>query len=155
MQLVALHEHENYCPEMPVSCVQCSKVLMRKNLQVSIIPHLLNFLFRFHVKMERSLCFRAIFFVLIFAVFRKLYRVSSKLFLLCSTGFLKKIKNRKKGFLLPKSANWSISSWKVKVIKETNTSVTLEKNLLRTSQFLGIYWESITGHLFWKTGLQS
>ena len=40
-QLAVLHEHENYCPEMPVSCVRCSKVLIRKKLQVSVISHLL------------------------------------------------------------------------------------------------------------------
>ena len=54
-------------------------------------------------------------------------------------------KKYKKGlFFLPKSANLSILSWKARVIKGTNISVTLEKNLLRAGQILGIFLANFT-----------
>ena len=36
-QFVILHEHENCCPEMPVPCSLCSKVMKRKRLKVSTV----------------------------------------------------------------------------------------------------------------------
>ena len=36
-QFVILNEHEDYCPEMPVPCSLCSKVMKRKRLKVSMV----------------------------------------------------------------------------------------------------------------------
>ena len=36
-QFLILNEHEDYCPEMPVPCSLCSKVMKRKRLKVSMV----------------------------------------------------------------------------------------------------------------------
>ena len=58
-----LHEHENCCPEMQVSCVQCSKVVLRKHVQVSVVLHLLIiFIHILHFSKERSVSFNTMLF---------------------------------------------------------------------------------------------
>lgn len=41
-------EHENHCPEIPVTCASCSTTILRKNEEVSFVVHMYNHAVQMH-----------------------------------------------------------------------------------------------------------